>query len=152
MVVHTSGHNLSSLYLADRKWLHPIVIAFFTVPSAILHSMVCHTSLNSLGLILWKINLSLPWKLIFQKATKVGSPPNFSKLTSQLWGISEPQYYITLSLDSYWTYFGKQYINIYIKQKDPKFGTPNFGYQIWCCTRLLHASIVILFWWNLLKM
>ena len=47
------------------------------------------------------------------KATKVGSPPNFSKLIShmsQLWGIPQPQYFITLSLDLHWTYFWKHYI------------------------------------------
>ena len=40
-------------------------------------NIICH------GLILWKINLSLLWKLIFWKPTTVGSPPNFSKLISQ---------------------------------------------------------------------
>ena len=47
------------------------------------------------------------------KATKVGSPSNFSKLIShmsQLWGIPQPQYFITLSLDLHWTYFWKHYI------------------------------------------
>ena len=71
------------------------------------------------------------------KSTKVGSPPNFPKLISQLWGIPQPQYFITLLLDAHWTYFWKHYM--YYK-KDTKIGSHNFGYQIWFCTRLLiHA-------------
>ena len=71
-----------------------------------------------------------------KEATTVGSPPNFSKLISQPWGITE-SYFITLSLDLYWTYFWKHYI---YKQKDTKFGSQNFGYQIWFSTRLLIKS------------
>ena len=59
------------------------------------------------------------WLLLFGKATKVGSPPNFSKLISQLWGIPQLQYFITLSLDPHWTYFLKHYRYIYYK-KTPK--------------------------------
>ena len=85
------------------------------------------------------INLFLPCKLIFWKATKVGSTPNFPKLTSQLWGIPQPQYFITLLLDPHWTYFWKRYIYY---RKDTKVGSQNFGYQIWFCIRL-SASLVI---------
>ena len=67
------------------------------------------------------------------KATKVGSPLNFAKLISQLWGIPQSQYFITLLLDPHWTYFVKLYL--YYK-KDTKVGSQNFGYQIWFCTRL----------------
>ena len=56
------------------------------------------------------INLFLPCKLIFWKATKVGSPPNFPKRIFQLRGIAQPQYFITLFLDQYWTYFWRHYI------------------------------------------
>ena len=100
----------------------------------ILHSAVWGASVNSLALIFKTIYLFLLCKLIFWKATKVGSPPNFSKLISQLWGIPQPQYSITLLLDPHWTYFWKHYI--YYK-KDTKVGSQNFGYQIWFCTRLL---------------
>ena len=71
------------------------------------------------------------------KATKVGSPPDFPKLIYQFWEIPQPQYFITLSLDPHWTYFWKHYI--YLKQ-DTKFGSQNFGYQIWFCTRLLRVN------------
>ena len=56
------------------------------------------------------------------KATKVGSPPNFPKLISQLWGIPQPQYFITLSLHTHWTYFWKHYVYMYYK-KDTKVGS-----------------------------
>ena len=93
--------------------------------------------MNSLALILKIINLFLPCKLIFRKATKVGSPPNFPKLISQLWEIPQPQYFITLSLDPHWTYFWKHYI---YSKKDTKVGSQNFGYQIWFCTRLIFET------------
>ena len=96
--------------------------------------MVWGASVNSLALILKKINLFLPCKLIFWKSTKVGSPPNFPKLIFQLRGIAQPQYFIALLLDPHWTYVWRHYI--YYK-KDTKVGSQNFGYQIWFCTRLL---------------
>ena len=71
------------------------------------------------------------------KGTKVGSPPNFPMLISQLWEIPQPQYLIKLSLDLHRTYFRKHYI-YYIK--DTKIGSQNFGYQIWFCTKLLRWS------------
>ena len=40
-------------------------------------------------------------------------------------------------LDPYWTYFWKHYM--YYK-KATKFGSQNFGYQIWFCTRLVMES------------
>ena len=59
-----------------------------------------------------------------QKATTVGRPPNFSIHISQLCWIIEPQYFITLSLDSHWTYFWKHYI---YNKKDTKFGSQNLA-------------------------
>ena len=74
------------------------------------------------------------------KATKVGSPPKFPKLISQLWGIPQPQYFITLLLEAHWTYFWKHFIYY---QKDTKVGSQNFGYQIWFCTRLMREEMLI---------
>ena len=68
------------------------------------------------------------------KATKVGSPPNFPKLISHLWGTLQPQYFVTLFLDPYWTYLWKYFI--YYK-KETKVVSQHFVYQIWFCTRLL---------------
>ena len=87
------------------------------MPSAVLHPLVCGTSLNSLGIIFKKIICTCLGSYFSQKATTVGSPPNFSIHISQLCRIIEPQYFITLSLDSYWTYFWKHYI--YITKKTP---------------------------------
>ena len=81
-----------------------------TMTRGLLHPMVWGTSVNSLALILKTIYLFLPCKLIFWKATKVGSPPNFPKLMSQLWGIPQPQYFVTSLLEPYQTYFWKHYI------------------------------------------
>ena len=72
------------------------------------------------------------------KATKVGRHPKIPKLISQLWGIPQPQYFITLLLEAHWTYFWKHYI---YHKKDTKIGSQNFGYQIWFCTRLVNKSI-----------
>ena len=97
------------------------------------------TSGNSLALILKTTNLFLPCKLIFWKATKVGSPPNFPKLMSQLWGIQlwgipQRQYFVTSLSEPHWTYFWKHCI---YHKEDTKVGSQIFGYQIWFCTRLL---------------
>ena len=64
-----------------------------------------------------------------QKANTVGTPPNLWKFIYQSWGITEPWYFITLLLDS------SLILIIYIT-KNTKFGSQNFGYQIWFCTRL----------------
>ena len=131
-------HNLSGLYLADCKWLHLIVIAFTTlcpVQFYIQWCMALHQTHRS----------SYCEKLFFpclgsqfsQKATTVGRPPNSSNLIYQSWGITEPYHFITLSLDSYWTYFSKHYIYMY---QNTKFGSQNFVYQIWFCIRLLIQS------------
>ena len=67
------------------------------------------------------------------KATEVGSPPNFPKLIShmsQLWGIPQPRYFITLLLDLHWTYFWKHYK--YYK-KDTIVGSQHIGYRICLC-------------------
>ena len=77
------------------------------------------------------------------KATKVGSPPNFPKLISQLWGIPQPQYFITLLLDPHWTYFWKHYL--YYK-KVTKVCCQNFDYQIWFCARLCSVKILTQKW------
>ena len=122
------------LLLTDCKWLHPIVITFNTLCLVVFHSQWC-------GALQWTHWCSYLKQLICSclassfsgKATKVGSPPNFPKLISQLWEIPQPQYFITLSLDPHWTYFWKHYI--YFK-KDTKVGSQNFGYQIWFCTSL----------------
>ena len=100
------------------------------MPCEILHPVVRGTSVNWLALILKTINLFVSCKLIFWKSYQ-SSPPKFPKLISQLWGIPQPLYFITLSLEAFWTYLWKHYI--YYK-KDTKVGSQNFGYQIWFCT------------------
>ena len=129
-------HNFFGLLLDNWNCLHPIVISLIHCAQWNLHPMVWGTSPNSLGFILWKINLSLPWKLIFSKNYHSNdSPPNFLKLISQSWRITEQWYFTTLwLLDSCWTHFWKHCI--YYK-KDGKVGSQNFGYQPWFCTRLL---------------
>ena len=70
-VAHTCKlDNLSALLLNNWKCLHPIAIILIehTMPSGILHPMVCGTSVNSLVLILKTIDLFLPCKLIFWKS------------------------------------------------------------------------------------
>ena len=63
-------------------------------------------------------------QLIFWKATKVGSPPNFPKLMSQLWGIPQPQYFVTSLLEPHQTHFWKHYI---YHQEDTKVGSQNLA-------------------------
>ena len=75
-----------------------------------LHPMVWGTSANSLALVLKAIDLFLPCKSILWKSYQSWYPPNFPKLISQLWGIPQPQYVITLLLDPHWTYFWKHYL------------------------------------------
>ena len=65
------------------------------------------------------LKIVLPCKLIFWKATKVGSSPNFPKLISQLKGIPQPQYFVTSLLEPHWTYLWKHYI---YHEKDTKVG------------------------------
>ena len=131
-------HNLSGLYLADYKWLHPIVIAFNTLCPVEFYIKWCvalhHTHW---GWYLKKIICPCLGSWFSQKATTFGSPPNFSKLIYQSWGIMEPWYFITLLLDYYWTYFSKHYL---YHKKTTKFGSQNFGYQIWFCTRLIKMA------------
>ena len=90
------------------------------MPCGIIHQIVWDTSVNSLALILKTINLFLPCKLIFWKATKVGSPPDFPKLISQLRGIPQPQYFVPSLLEPHWTYLWKYYI---YHKKDTKVGS-----------------------------
>ena len=133
-------HNLSGLYLADWKWLHPIVFTFNT-----LCLVKCY--IQWYGALQWTRWRSYLKQLICSclassfswKATKVGSPPKFPKLISQLWGIPQPQYFITLLLEGHWTYFWKHYI--YYK-KDTKVGSQNFRYQIWFCIRLFTVTYI----------
>ena len=47
---------------------------------------------------------------VWRQATKVGSSPNFPKLISQLWGIPQPQYFVTSLLEPHQTHFWKHYI------------------------------------------
>ena len=94
------------------------------MPCGILHPMVWSTSMNSLALILKTIDLFLSCKLIFWKATKVGNPPYFPKLMSQLWGITQPQYFVTSLLEPHRTYFWKHYI---YRKEDTKVGSQNFA-------------------------
>ena len=94
------------------------------MPCEILHPMVWGISVNSLTLKLKTIYLFLPCKLIFWKATKVGSPPNFPKLISQLWEIPQPQYFVTSLLEPHWTYFWKHYI---YHKEDTKVGSQNLA-------------------------
>ena len=90
------------------------------MPCGIIHQIVWGPSVNSLALILKTINLFLPCKLIFWKATKVGSPPNFLKLISQLRWIPQPQYLVPSLLDPRWTYLWKHYVH---HKKDTKLGS-----------------------------
>ena len=56
-------HNLSGLYLPNLKWLHWIIIAFNTLCPVEFYIKWCVAlHFTHWGLILWKINLSLPWK------------------------------------------------------------------------------------------
>ena len=117
------------------------------MPCGILHPMVWGTSGNSLALILKTINLFLPCKLIFWKATKVGSPPNFPKLMSQLWGIPQPQYFVPSILEPHQTYFWKHYI---YHKEDTIVGSHNlatkFGFVPDCsCDHSNHGNVCILF-------
>ena len=75
---------------------------------------------------------------IISLASDFGLPANFEDCICH-GEITEPQYFITLSLDSYWTYFWKHYV---YNKKDTKFGNQNFGYQIWFCTRLIYMAIL----------
>ena len=115
------------------------------MPCGSLHPMVWGTSVNSLAFILKTINLFLPCKLIFWKATKVGSPPNFPKLMSQLWGIPQPQYFVTSLLVPHWTHI---FENItYIIKKTPKLVAklwlPNLVlYQTANCSKPLPEPIL----------
>ena len=65
------------------------------------------------------LKIVLSSKLIFWKATKVGSHPKFPKLISQLRGIPQPQYFVPSLLEPHWTYLWKHYI---YHKKDTKVG------------------------------
>ena len=104
-------HYLSGLLLTDWKWLHPIVITFNT-PCLV---ELCIQRCGTLRWTHWPSYLkqficSCLVSYFSGKATTVGSPPNFPKLISQLWGIRQPQYFITLLLDVHLIYFWKHYI------------------------------------------
>ena len=81
------------------------------------------------------LKIVLPCKLIFWKATKIGSPPNFPKLISQLRGIPQPQYFVPSLLEPHWTYLWKHYI---YHKKDTQVGSQilatKFGFvpDCWC--------------------
>ena len=110
-------HNLSGLYLADWKWLHPNVISFSTlcpVQFCIQWGVAFHRT--QWGSCFEKLICPCLGSWFSEKATTVGSPLNFWKLTSQSWGITEPQYFITLSLN-YNEHIFENIIYIYIQQK-----------------------------------
>ena len=122
--------------LADWKWLHPIAITFNT-----LCLVEFYTQWH--GTLKWtrwcsylkQLICSCPAIYFSGKATKVGSPPNFPKLMSQLWETLQSQYFVTsLFLYPHWKYLWKYLI--YYKN-ETKVGSQHFGYQIWFCTRLL---------------
>ena len=81
------------------------------------HAMPCGMCIQWCGALQWTHWCSYLKRLIcsclaswfFRKATKVGSPPNFPKPISQLWGIHQPHYFVTLLLSPHWTYFWKHY-------------------------------------------
>ena len=110
-VPNTSKTYLSGSLLADWKWLHPIVSNLNTLCLVEFYIQWC-------GALKWTRWCSYLKQLICSclasyfsvKATKVGSPPHFPKLISQLWGTLQPQYFVTLFLDPYWTYLWKYYI------------------------------------------
>ena len=119
-------HNLRGLLLTNLNWLHPIVFAFNTLCPVEFYIQWC-------GALHW-----IHWGTYFEKLFCPWLGRYFSKLISQSWGITEPQYFITLLLDSYQTYFWKHYI--YYK-KDTKVGSQNFGHQIWFWARLFNILI-----------
>ena len=103
-------------FIARPLWLHPIVITFNTLCLVKFYIQWC-------GAIQWtrwrsyfkQLICSCLASLFSGKATKLGSPPNFPKLI--WWRICQSQYFITLLLEPYWTYF----FNItYIIKKTPK--------------------------------
>ena len=56
---------------------------------------------------------------------------NLPQLISQSWGITQPQHFITSSLESYWTYLLKNYIYILQKKKQKLVDNilaTNFGF------------------------
>ena len=111
------------------------------MPCGILHPMVWGTSVNLLALIPKTIYLFVPCKLIFWKATKVGSPPNFPKLMPKLWGIPQPQYFVTSLLEPHQTYFSKHYI---YHKEDTKVGSQNLAAKvakIWLPNWVLYQTV-----------
>ena len=115
------------------------------MPCEIVHAMVLGTSANS-SLILKTINLFLPCELIFWKSYQSWQPSKFFKAhishVSQLWGIPQPQYFITLLLDLHWIYFWKHYIYY---EKDTKVGSQNIGYQICFCNQTDYGRGLLIF-------
>ena len=105
------------------------------MPSAVLLPLVFGTSLNSLGLILWKIIFSCLGSKFSQKATTVGNTPKFFKAHISVMGnhLTIIFYHIIIRL----------ILNIFLQtsyicnKKDTKFGGQTFGDQIWFCTRII---------------
>ena len=128
--------NLSSLLLADWKWLHLIAIAFNTLfpveftPNGIKH----FTELSGAHTL----------KHWFVPALEV----NFLKMLPQLvtLQIFQSSY---LSHGNHWTIIFYHIIiililNIFLKtihilQRVTEVGSQNFGYKFWFCTRLIMA-------------
>ena len=121
------SHNLSGLYIDDWKWLHPLVIAFNTLCPVEFYIQWC-VALHQTHWGPYHEKLIFPClgSLLSQKATTVGSLPNFLMLIYQSWGITEPYYLITLLLDLLNIFFETLYI-YHIKQQiwKPKFCLPN---------------------------
>ena len=76
-----------------------------------------------------------PWILSFpncgnpevnflEKVSQLVASKIFQKLISQLWGIPQPQYFITLLSRPHWTYFWKH--DVYYK-KDTEVGSQNLA-------------------------
>ena len=125
--------NLSHLLLANRNWLHLIVITFNTLCPVEFYIQWC----QALHWTRWcsylkKNNLSLPWKLIFSKSYRSWQP----KLISQSWGI--PEHILS---HHYKTHIKHILKNIaYLTKKTPKLVTKilaaNFSSEPECLSRL----------------
>ena len=115
-----------------------------------------------------------------EKATKVGSPPTFPKLITQLWGIPQPQYFVTSLLEPHWTrhyIYHKEDTKVGSQTLATKFGfvpdclgsnwhlnkhwfrqwlgakqaTSHYVNQ-WWSSSLMHSFIIIPQWFNTMRL